>query len=157
MNSIGQLIPSTYIYIHNRTTANSKETIKLKYFIDLFPLYLEDEGGRSWRKKADYKEKGTIWPISLKSHCQHICLTVQFRNDCATVGNFLFIYLTDIIIISIIYVAPCSWRLEGKCERFEKNAKIFSAWPALGDISGGILHCQIFISGINCSRVSFSL
>lgn len=118
-----------------------------------FLLEDEDEGGgawkeRKWRKKGNY----SIWPTSLKSHCQHICHTVQHRNDCATEG--LFIYLTDIIIISIIYVAPVGGDLRADVRGLRKCKNLQCC--ALCYISGGRLHHQIFISGINCSRVPFS-
>lgn len=41
--------------------------------------------GRGLVEESGLKKRGTIWPTSLKSHCQHICHTLQLRSDCVTV------------------------------------------------------------------------
>lgn len=91
--------PTYFFHLWSRRTAHSKGSSDIFYFVHssqdlifVFPLYLEDEGGGALVEESGIKKRGTIWPTSLKSHCQHICHTVQLRNDCATVGIlYLFI------------------------------------------------------------------
>lgn len=146
MNSIGPLAPSTY-------KVRGLQKGAATYFI-LSRVVSALLGG--WGRMGLVEESGikkrhymtNFLKIPLSAYLSH---SPASKWLCHSRGLF-FIYLTDIIIISIIYVAACSWQLEGRCERFEKMQKIL----ALCYISG-ILHCQIFISGINCRRVSFSI
>lgn len=70
------------------------------------------------------KGKTTIWATSLKKNplSAYLSHTPNLKNDCAPIGSlsfFLFIYLSCIIIIYIIYVAPVQGNREDGCERLE--------------------------------------
>lgn len=65
------------------------------------PLHLDNEQARA-RRKEERRYMADVSQSPLSAYPSH----TQVRSDCATEGRFLFIYLSDIIIIYIIYVAP---------------------------------------------------
>lgn len=86
------------------------------------PLYLDnEEAGARW--KEERHATADVSQIPLSAYPSH----TQVRSDCATEGSFIFIYLSHIIIIYIIYVAPVRGSSRQECERFRENAKLFRA------------------------------